>query len=74
MAPANRTRVALLINNVRFDHLSHRDGAEKDEQDMSKLLSSLGYNVKQYRDLSGAVRWASHMRCDLWSCDERLVD
>ena len=74
MAPANRTRMALLITNVRFDNGKHRHGAEKDEQEMSKLLSSLGYNVKQHRDLSGAVRWASHMRCDLWSCDECLVD
>ncbi|XP_030206092.1 caspase a isoform X3 [Gadus morhua] len=54
MAPADRTRMALLITNVRFDHLSHRDGAEKDEEDMSKLLISLGYNVEQHRDLSGA--------------------
>ncbi|CAL8375165.1 unnamed protein product, partial [Gadus morhua 'NCC'] len=54
MAPDKRTRMALLITNVRFDHLSHRDGAEKDEEDMRKLLISLGYNVKQHRDLSGA--------------------
>ncbi|XP_030235975.1 uncharacterized protein LOC115560663 isoform X7 [Gadus morhua] len=54
MAPANRTRMALLITNVRFDRFNHRDGAEKDEQDMSKLLISLGYNVEQHRDLSGA--------------------
>ena len=69
--------MALLITNVRFDHLSHRDGAEKDEQDMSKLLISLGYNVEPHRDLSGAVRWASlthEVSCDLWSCDERLAD
>ncbi|CAL8332845.1 unnamed protein product [Boreogadus saida] len=52
--PATRTRMALLITNVLFKHLSNRDGAEKDEQDMSKLLISLGYNVEQHRDLSGA--------------------
>ena len=54
--------MALLITNVRFDNGKHRHGAEKDEQDMSKLLISLGYNVEQHRDLSGVVRWASHMR------------
>ena len=60
MAPATRTRVALLITNVRFDHLGNRDGAEKDEEDMSKLLRALGYKVEPHRDLSGPVRWASH--------------
>ncbi|CAL8375161.1 unnamed protein product, partial [Gadus morhua 'NCC'] len=54
MAPANRTRMALLITNVHFDKEKDRDGAEKDEEDMSKLLISLGYNVEQHRDLSGA--------------------
>ena len=54
--------MALLITNVHFDKEKDRDGAEKDEEDMSKLLISLGYNVEQHRDLSGAVRWASHMR------------
>ncbi|CAL8333489.1 unnamed protein product [Boreogadus saida] len=54
MAPADRTRMALLITNVRFDTAKYRDGAVKDEQDMSKLLSSLGYNVEHHRDLSGA--------------------
>ena len=66
--------MALLITNVRFDNGKHRHGAKKDEQDMSKLLSSLGYNVEQHRDLSGAVRWASlthEVSSDLWSCDER---
>uniref|UniRef100_A0A8C5BNA2 Caspase-1 n=1 Tax=Gadus morhua TaxID=8049 RepID=A0A8C5BNA2_GADMO len=53
MAPANRTRMALLITNVHFDKVKDRDGAEKDEEDMSKLLISLGYNVEQQRDLSG---------------------
>ena len=69
--------MALLITNVRFDNGKHRHGAEKDEQDMSKLLSSLGYIVKRHRDLSGVVRWASlthEISCDLWSCDERFVD
>ncbi|CAL8353550.1 unnamed protein product [Lota lota] len=53
MAPAGKTRMALLITNVRFDHLNHRDGAEKDEGDMENLLKHLGYNVVKHRDLSG---------------------
>uniref|UniRef100_A0A8C4ZFP0 Caspase-1 n=1 Tax=Gadus morhua TaxID=8049 RepID=A0A8C4ZFP0_GADMO len=53
MAPADRTRMALLITNVHFDNGKHRHGAEKDEEDMSKLLISLGYNVERHRDLSG---------------------
>ncbi|CAL8333224.1 unnamed protein product [Boreogadus saida] len=48
-----RTRMALLITNVHFDKEKDRDGAEKDEEDMHKLLISLGYNVEQHRDLSG---------------------
>ncbi|CAL8349678.1 unnamed protein product [Arctogadus glacialis] len=54
MAPADRRRMALLITNVHFDKEKDRDGAEKDEEDISKLLISLGYNVEQHRDLSGA--------------------
>ncbi|CAL8349435.1 unnamed protein product [Arctogadus glacialis] len=54
MAPADRTRMALLITNVRFaEKEMYRHGAEKDEEDISKLLISLGYNVEQHRDLSG---------------------
>uniref|UniRef100_A0A8C4ZDS0 Caspase-1 n=1 Tax=Gadus morhua TaxID=8049 RepID=A0A8C4ZDS0_GADMO len=48
-----KTRMALLITNVHFDNGKHRHGAEKDEEDMSKLLISLGYNVERHRDLSG---------------------
>ena len=66
--------MALLITNVRFaKEEMYRHGAEKDEDDMNKLLISLGYNVEQHRDLSGAVRWASlthEVSSDLWSCDE----
>uniref|UniRef100_A0A8C4Z3I0 Uncharacterized protein n=1 Tax=Gadus morhua TaxID=8049 RepID=A0A8C4Z3I0_GADMO len=70
MAPANRTRMALLITNVRFDRFNHRDGAEKDEQDMSKLLISLGYNV--LRDLTRA-QMLSSMR-ELASRDHSWMD
>ncbi|KAG7270272.1 hypothetical protein CRUP_037496 [Coryphaenoides rupestris] len=45
LAPATRTRLALVITNVTFDHLGVRNGAEKDEQTIKKLLCSLGYIV-----------------------------
>ncbi|KAG7270273.1 hypothetical protein CRUP_037497 [Coryphaenoides rupestris] len=45
LAPATRTRLALVITNVTFDHLGVRNGAEKDEQTMKELLRSLGYIV-----------------------------
>ncbi|KAJ8246540.1 hypothetical protein COCON_G00234710 [Conger conger] len=47
-----RKRMALLINNVKFDHLSERRGAEKDVENMEKLLKALGYTVETHRDLS----------------------
>ncbi|KAJ3590192.1 hypothetical protein NHX12_008146 [Muraenolepis orangiensis] len=53
MAPDARTSPALLITNVHFDNMPLRKGAEKDEQNMENLLTSLGYTVVKYRDLSG---------------------
>uniref|UniRef100_A0A3Q2CE51 Caspase-1-like n=1 Tax=Cyprinodon variegatus TaxID=28743 RepID=A0A3Q2CE51_CYPVA len=49
-----RNRVALLITNMKFsDQKMDRRGAEKDEENMEKLLSSLGYEVVKYTDLTG---------------------
>ncbi|KAM6893528.1 caspase a-like [Xenentodon cancila] len=46
-------RVALIINNMQFNHLlSWRSGAEQDEEAMQKLLTDLGYEVLTFRDLS----------------------
>lgn len=73
MAPAARSRLALLITNVKFKHIGDRKGAEKDEDRMETLLSSLGYGVVKHRDLSGAVRYGQTM-CHMWCWDERLVD
>ncbi|XP_061073629.1 caspase a-like [Conger conger] len=47
-----RKRMALLINNVKFDHLSERRGAEKDVENMEKQLKELDYTVETHRDLS----------------------
>lgn len=51
-----RNRVALLITNIKFsDESMNRRGAEKDEQNMENLLSSLGYDVVKHTNLTGQV-------------------
>lgn len=45
-------RVALLINNINFEHWAVRKGAEIDEENMENLLTSLGYEVVKHRDLT----------------------
>ncbi|KAL2079326.1 hypothetical protein ACEWY4_025070 [Coilia grayii] len=47
-----RTRLALIINNVEFEHISDRSGAEIDECSMRILLELLGYTVVTLRDLT----------------------
>ncbi|KAM4736461.1 caspase a [Anableps anableps] len=48
------SRVALLITNIKFSDMTmNRSGAEKDEENMEKLLSSLGYEVVKYQNLTG---------------------
>lgn len=50
-------RVALLITNITFAHEAwNRHGAEKDEENMKKLLRDLGYEVVQHRNLTGTVK------------------
>lgn len=51
-----RTRRALLICNIDFEHLSRRDGAEVDVQGMTKLLEGLGYVVDIHLNLSSEVK------------------
>ncbi|XP_070685406.1 caspase a-like [Pempheris klunzingeri] len=47
-------RVALLITNIKFaNEKFNRNGAEKDEMNMEKLLKDLGYEVVKYTDLTG---------------------
>ncbi|XP_051255398.1 caspase a-like isoform X2 [Dicentrarchus labrax] len=49
-----RNRVALLITNMIFANQNlNRYGAEKDEQNMEKLLTDLGYEVVKYTNLTG---------------------
>lgn len=53
---AFKNRVALLITNMKFtDGKFNRNGAEKDEENMRKLLSALGYEVVKYTNLTGKV-------------------
>ncbi|XP_047450702.1 uncharacterized protein LOC125013841 [Mugil cephalus] len=48
-----RNRVALLITNIKFkDKRLNREGAEKDEENMERLLSALGYEVVRRTDLT----------------------
>ncbi|NWU72985.1 CASP1 protein, partial [Pterocles burchelli] len=47
-----RTRRALLICNIEFEHLSWRNGAEADVEGMTKLLEGLGYVVDVHRNLT----------------------
>ncbi|XP_050765138.1 caspase-1-like, partial [Gymnogyps californianus] len=47
-----RTRRALLICNIEFEHLRRRDGAEVDVEGMTKLLEGLGYVVDVHRNLT----------------------
>jgi len=52
----DRKRLALLINNVEFEHINDRTGADKDERRMERLLKGLGYTVVTLRDLTALVR------------------
>ncbi|XP_066536414.1 caspase-23 [Hoplias malabaricus] len=48
----DRKRLALIINNVEFEYLDDRDGANVDELNIEKLFEGLGYTVVTLRDLS----------------------
>ncbi|XP_070761637.1 caspase a-like [Enoplosus armatus] len=49
-----RNRVALLITNIKFtDEKFSRKGAEKDKENMEKLLTALGYDVVKHTNLTG---------------------
>lgn len=48
----DRTRLALIICNIEFDHLPPRNGAEIDIEGMKNLLEGLGYSVDVKRKLT----------------------
>ncbi|XP_043850788.1 caspase-13-like [Dromiciops gliroides] len=47
-----RTRLALIICNIEFEHLSERTGAELDIERMKILLEELGYSVDVLKNLT----------------------
>ncbi|KAM8769447.1 caspase a-like [Acanthopagrus schlegelii] len=48
-----KSRVALLITNIEFtDKRRNRKGAERDEENMEKLLTGLGYEVVKHTNLT----------------------
>ncbi|XP_058542592.1 caspase-13 isoform X2 [Neofelis nebulosa] len=48
----DRTRLALIICNTTFDHLSLRKGADLDVAGMKRLLADLGYSVHVKEELT----------------------
>ncbi|XP_024132997.1 caspase-1 [Oryzias melastigma] len=49
-----KNRVALMITNKTFlNEKMNRSGAEKDEENMERLLSNLGYKVEKHTNLTG---------------------
>ncbi|XP_074072676.1 caspase-4-like [Macrotis lagotis] len=52
MEKEGRTRLALIICNIQFEHLSERNGAELDSTRMEILLKELGYNVDVLKNLT----------------------
>ncbi|KAF1533986.1 Caspase-1, partial [Eudyptula albosignata] len=65
-----RTRRALLICNIEFEHLSRRDGAEVDVEGMMKLLEGLGYVVDVHRNLT-SQDFANHK--EHWTSDSTFL-
>uniref|UniRef100_A0A663MN76 Caspase 1 n=1 Tax=Athene cunicularia TaxID=194338 RepID=A0A663MN76_ATHCN len=72
-----RTRRALLICNIEFEHLSRRNGAEVDVEGMTKLLEGLGYVVDPHCNLTSQEMatvmkdFASHK--DHWTSDSTFL-
>ncbi|XP_074869862.1 caspase-1-like [Carettochelys insculpta] len=50
-AKGMRTRLALIISNIEFDHLPGRAGADVDVSGMQRLLEGLGYKVETCHNL-----------------------
>ncbi|NWH66802.1 CASP1 protein, partial [Geococcyx californianus] len=66
-----RTRRALLVCNIEFEHLSRRDGAEVDVKGMTELLEGLGYVVDVHWNLT-SQGMATVMK-DFATCKEHLT-
>lgn len=55
-----RKRLALLVNNVEFEYIDDRIGADKDERSMERLLTALGYTVVTLTNLTAQVYTTVH--------------
>ncbi|KAM6048534.1 caspase-1-like [Theristicus caerulescens] len=72
-----RTRRALLICNIEFEHLGRRNGAEVDVEGMTRLLQGLGYVVDIHRNLTSQAMatvmrdFAGHK--DHWTSDSTFL-
>lgn len=51
----NRTRLALIINNINFTYQKKRLGSDVDNGTMKTLLEALDYQVEGHADLSAEV-------------------
>lgn len=61
--------MALLITNIEFTDKSHnRRGAERDEENMEKLLTGLGYEVVKHTNLTAKVLYNKGDQKNLLLC------
>uniref|UniRef100_A0A670YRJ9 Caspase 1 n=1 Tax=Pseudonaja textilis TaxID=8673 RepID=A0A670YRJ9_PSETE len=54
--PKTRTRLALIICNIKFEYSNDRLGAEVDLEQLTLLLQDLGYKVETETNLSSEVK------------------
>lgn len=77
MEQEGRTRLALIISNKEFTHLSNRNGSEVDLSGMQDLLENLGYSVVVKVDLTAvemeAVLWEFAARPEHRSSDSTIL-
>uniref|UniRef100_A0A8D2J6G4 Caspase-1 n=1 Tax=Varanus komodoensis TaxID=61221 RepID=A0A8D2J6G4_VARKO len=58
--PKARTRLALIVCNIEFEHCTRRNGAEIDLAQMTQLLEGLDYKVEVETNLCSQVEKARH--------------
>ena len=45
----------LIITNIEFDHMPHRESAKRDEENLVKLFQDMGFEVFSYTNLKTEV-------------------
>ncbi|XP_019489677.1 PREDICTED: caspase-12-like isoform X2 [Hipposideros armiger] len=77
MEQEGRTRLALIICNKEFKHLSYRDSSEIDLKGMKELLENLGYSVVVKEDITARemeeVLWEFAARPEHQSSDSTIL-